>query len=180
MTEKGIFFVTRLKPNAKLLEIECRTVLTKKELTSVKLSNSLVFRRQIDPPFSTPHWLPRSRDRQPHVFLTNYFKLAAKTLADIYKARWQVELFFKGIMQYLKIQTFIGTRKNADMIQIWIALCVYLLLAFIKFQSRLKKSMKQILRLLKLNLFEKRDLTALLRCNPIHDEKLPINQLNLL
>ena len=115
-----------------------------------------------------------------YVFLTNNFKLAAKTIADIYKARWQVELFFKWIKQNLKIKSFVGTSKNAVMTQIWIALCVYLLLAFIKFQSKLKKSMQQILRLLQLNLFEKRDLMALLRGDPLHDERTAINQMALL
>ena len=76
--------------------------------------------------------------------------------------------------------TFIGTSKNAVMTQIWIALCVYLLLAFIKFQSKLKKSMQQILRLLQLNLFEKRDLMALLRGDPPLDRKTAINQIALL
>ena len=91
-----------------------------------------------------------------YVFLTNNFQLSAKTIADIYKARWQVELFLKWIKQNLKIKAFIGTSKNAVMTQIWIALCVYLLLAYVKFQSKLTKSMQQILRLLQVNLFEKR------------------------
>ena len=66
------------------------------------------------------------------------------------------------------------------MTQIWIALCVYLLLAFLKFQSKLKKSMQQMLRLLQLNLFEKRDLMALLRGDPLRDKQVNINQLALL
>jgi len=115
-----------------------------------------------------------------YIFLTNNFKLAAKTIADIYKARWQVELFFKWIKQNLKIKSFIGASKNAVMTQIWIALCVYLLLAFIKFQSKLKKSMQQILRLLHLNLFEKRDLMALLRDDSPLDRKNDINQMAFL
>jgi len=84
-------------------------------------------------------------------------------IADIYKARWQVELFFKWIKQNLKIKSFVGTSRNAVMTQIWIALCRYLLLAFLKLQSKLTKSMQQILRLLQINLFEKRDMMALLR-----------------
>jgi hypothetical protein len=80
----------------------------------------------------------------------------------------------------MRLQSFIGTSKNAVMTQIWIALCVYLLLAFLKFQSKLDKSMQQILRLLQLNLFEKRGLMALLRGDP-PDDKLPdINQMVLL
>jgi len=114
------------------------------------------------------------------VFLTNNFKLSAKTIADIYKARWQVKLFFKWIKQNLKIKSFVGTGKNAVMTQIWIALCIYLLLAFLKFQSKLKKSPQQILRILQLNLFEKRDLMALLRGDPPRDNQLDINQMVLL
>ena len=91
-----------------------------------------------------------------------------------------VELFFKWIKQNLKIKTFIGTSKNAVMTQIWIALCVYLLLAFIKFQSKLNKSMQQILRLLQLNLFEKRDLMALLRGDSVCNNQVDSNQLALL
>ena len=90
------------------------------------------------------------------------------------------ELFFKWIKQNLKIKSFVGTSKNAVMTQIWIALCLYLLLAFIKFQSKLKKSMQQLLRLLQLNLFEKRDMMALLRGDPPLDRKLDTNQLALL
>ena len=103
--------------------------------------------------------------------------IAARTIADIYKARWQVELFFKWIKQNLKIKSFVGTSKNAVMTQIWIALCI---LAFIKFQSMLKKSMQQILRLLQLNLFEKRDMMALLRGDPPRDRQPDIDQMVLL
>jgi IS4 transposase len=115
-----------------------------------------------------------------YVFLTNNFKLAAKTIADIYKARWQVELFFKWIKQNLKIKSFIGTSKNAVMTQIWIALCVYLLLAYIRFCSKLTKSMQQMLRLLQLNLFEKRDLMALLSGDPIRKHLHDENQMSFL
>ena len=114
-----------------------------------------------------------------YIFLTNNFKLSAKTIADIYKARWQVELFFKWVKQNLKIKTFVGTSKNAVMTQIWIAVCVYLLLAFIKFQSKMKKSMQHILRLLHLNLFEKRDIMALLRGDPLIDKNANNYQMSL-
>ena len=181
LTEKGIFFVTRLKSNAKTRVVCRRSVLADKGLTS---DQSIEF-TGIQTAKRCPIRLRRIGYRDPetgkhYVFLTNNFKLAAKTIADIYKARWQVELFFKWIKQNLKIKSFIGTSKNAVMTQIWIALCVYLLLAFIKFQSKLNKSMQQILRLLQLNLFEKRDLMALLRGNPKHDTQPAINQLCLL
>ena len=181
LTGKGIFFVTRLKSNAKTRVVSRRPVLSSKGLSSdqtIEFTGALTAKK-------CPIQLRRIGYRDPetgkhYVFLTNNFKLAAKTIADIYKARWQVELFFKWIKQNLKIKSFVGTSKNAVMTQIWIALCVYLLLAFIKFQSKLKKSMQQILRLLQLNLFEKRDLMALLRGDPPLDSKTAINQMALL
>jgi len=117
--------------------------------------------------------------RDPHtgkhyVFLTNNFALAASTIAAIYKSRWQIELFFKWIKQNLKIKSFVGTSKNAVMTQIWIALCVYLIIAYLKFQSKTKRSMQHILRLLQTNLFEKWSLEDLIHCRST--EKIPINQ----
>ncbi len=181
LTENQIFFVTRLKSNAKTRVVCRRSVLKDKGLTSdqtIEFTDTQAVKK-------CPIQLRRIgyRDLQTgkhYVFLTNNFKLAAKTIADIYKARWQVELFFKWIKQNLKIKSFIGTSKNAVMTQIWIALCVYLLLAYIKFQSKLNKSMQQILRLLQLNLFEKRDLVALLQGDPLCDKQFSSNQLTLL
>ena len=98
-----------------------------------------------------------------YVFLTNNFRLSSRTIAAIYKERWQIELFFKWIKQNLKIKTFLGTSRNAVLTQIWVAMCLYLLLAYIRFMSKLGLGMQQILRLLQLNLFERRDLMALLR-----------------
>ena len=181
LTEKEISFVTRLKTNAKFRVVCRRDVLKSKALTSdqtIEFTGPQTAKK-------CPIQLRRIGYRDPetgkrYVFLTNNFKLAAKTIADIYKARWQVELFFKWIKQNLKIKSFVGTSKNAVMTQIWIALCIYLLLAFLKFQSKLKKSMQQILRLLQLNLFEKRDLMALLRGDPPRDSLPDINQMPLL
>ena len=181
LTENGIFFVTRLKSNAKTRTVERRPMLANKGLTS---DHTIEF-TGVQTAKKCPVQLRRigyrdSETGKHYVFLTNNFKLAAKTIADIYKARWQVELFFKWIKQNLKIKSFIGTSKNAVMTQIWIALCVYLLLAFIKYQSKLKKSMQQILRLLQLNLFEKRDLLTLLRGDPPALGHADINQMVLL
>lgn len=180
LTDKGIFFVTRIKSNAKYRIVCRRDVLKNKGLTG---DQTIEF-TGIQTAKKCPVQLRRIGYRCPetgkhYVFLTNNFKLAAKTIADIYKARWQVELFFKWIKQTLKIKSFIGTSKNAVMTQIWIALCVYLLLAFIKFQSKLTKSMQQVLRLLQLNLFEKRDLFALLRGDPLHDNQQSTHQMVL-
>jgi len=181
LTNKGIFFVTRLKSNAKF-RIVCRRQVPKdKGLTcdqTIEFTGTQTAKK-------CPIQLRRIGYRDPetgkhYVFLTNNFKLSARTIADVYKARWQVELFFKWIKQNLKIKSFVGTSKNAVMTQIWIAMCIYLIIAYIKFQSRLKRSMQQILRLLQLNLFEKRDLMALLRGDPPRASVVNIYQMNLL
>jgi hypothetical protein len=181
LTEKGIYFVTRLKTNAKYRVVSRRTVLKNKGLTcdqTIEFTGALTSKK-------CPTLLRRIGYKDAvtgkhYIFLTNNFKLSARTIADIYKARWQVELFFKWIKQNLKIKSFVGTSQNAVLTQIWVAMCVYLILAFIKLQSKLTKSMQQILRLLQLNLFEKRDLVALLRGDPIRDNEPNINQLALI
>ena len=99
-------------------------------------------------------------------YVTNAHHLKANEVADIYKERWQIEQFFKWIKQNLKIKTFLGTSRNAVLTQVWIALCVYLLLAFLKFKAKLGASMQQMLRLLQLNLFERRSLIELFKPPP--------------
>jgi IS4 transposase len=100
------------------------------------------------------------------VFWTNAFHLTAATIAAIYKARWQIELFFKAIKQNLKIKTFLGTSENAVMTQVWVALITYLILAFLRFKATLSISFQQMLRLLQINLFDRRHLVDLF--NPRH------------
>src|SRR6516162_6205035 len=89
------------------------------------------------------------------VFLTNNFTLPALTIARIYKCRWQVELFFKWIKQHLRIKAFYGTSDNAVKIQVWIAISVYVLVAIVKKELKLKRSLTEILQILSLVLFEK-------------------------
>ncbi len=181
LTGNGIYFVTRLKSNAKYRVIDRREVLKNKGLTSDQTIEFTGLQTAKKCPVQLRRIGYRDPDTGKHyVFLTNNFKLAARTIADIYKARWQVELFFKWIKQNLKIKSFVGTSKNAVMTQIWIALCMYLLLVFLKFQSKLTKSMQQILRLLQLNLFEKRDMMALLRGDPPPDTLADPNQMIML
>jgi len=181
LTDKEIFFVTRLKTNAQYRTVCRRAVLKNKGLTSdhtIEFTGALTSKKC---PIQLRRIGYRDLETGKHyVFLTNNFKLSAKTISNIYKARWQVELFFKWIKQNLKIKSFVGTSKNAVMTQIWIALCVYLLLAFLKFQSKLHRSMQQILRLLQLNLFERRGLMALLRGDPVPGRSTDINQMVLL
>ena len=88
------------------------------------------------------------------VFLTNNFTLPALTIAQLYKCRWQVELFFKWIKQYLRIKAFYGTSLNAVKTQVWVALCVYVLVAIIKKELRIPRSMSEILQILSICPFE--------------------------
>jgi transposase len=96
------------------------------------------------------------------IFLTNHFTLPALTIADLYRCRWQVELFFKWIKQHLRIKAFFGTSENAVKTQIWIAISVYVLVAILKKRLRIEHSLYTILQLLSLTLFEKVTLQQLL------------------
>lgn len=104
------------------------------------------------------------------VFLTNNFKLAAATIAKIYKARWQIEIFFKWIKQNLKIKTFFGTSKNAVMTQIWVAMCYFLLLTYIKYQSKYKYSLFYLHKIIRETILERLNIIDLLN---ITDKTLP-------
>lgn len=96
------------------------------------------------------------RDSGKHlVFLTNNFTLAASTIAKLYRSRWQVELFFKWIKQYLRIKSFFGTSSNAVKTQVWIAVSAYVLVAIAKKELNLQPPLGEILQVLSLMLFEK-------------------------
>jgi len=97
------------------------------------------------------------------VFFTNNFKLSASTIAELYKHRWQIELFFKWIKQNLKIKTFLGTSENAVMTQVWAAMIYYLLLAFIKFQTKYAWSMHELARIIGEVLLEHLDIIEVLK-----------------
>ena len=101
-----------------------------------------------------------------YVFLTNNFKLAAITIAQIYKARWQIECFFKWIKQNLKIKTFLGTSKNAVLSQIWVAMIYTLLLAYIKFQTKSSFSVLNLSRKIQEALFFRHHLIDVLGVGP--------------
>ncbi len=88
-------------------------------------------------------------------FLTNHFELEARTVADLYKCRWQVELFFKWIKQHLRIKKFFGFSETAVKTQIWIAISVYVLVAIMKKRLALDQSLYTILQVLSITLFEK-------------------------
>jgi transposase len=113
-------------------------------------------------------------------FLTNNFALPALTITQIYKCRWQVELFFKWIKQHLRIKAFFGTSENAVKTQIWIAVSVYVLVAIVRKRLELEASLYQILQILSLTLFEKTPILQALQASDSQEESLdPGNQLNL-
>jgi hypothetical protein len=113
-------------------------------------------------------------------FLTNNFTLPALTIAQIYKCRWQVELFFRWIKQHLRIKAFFGTSENAVKTQIWIAVSVYVLVAIVRKRVRLEASLYQILQILSVTLFEKTPILRALDASGSHNELLdPGNQLIL-
>jgi len=159
LEEKTIFFVTRLKRNAvyKLLErrqVRRETGVTSDHIIEVVSRGKALRLRRIG--YRDPETGKR------YEFLTNHFRLSAKTIADIYKDRWQIELFFKEIKQNLRIKTFVGNSENAVLIQIYTALTVYLLLAYQKFLSRLRLSVQQLFQILQLNLLGTDSLEKLL------------------
>jgi len=163
LSDKGIYFVCRLKSNATVRVVERFKVNRGNGLTSDQRVEFTGHYASKDCPIALRRIGYRDAETGKHyVFLTNNFKLSACTIAKIYKARWQIEIFFKWIKQNLQIKSFMGTSKNAVMTQIWIALCVYLLMAYLKFTSKTVKSMQQILRLLQFNLFEKWSLIDLI------------------
>jgi len=113
-------------------------------------------------------------------FLTNNFAIPAQTVADLYRYRWQVELFFKWIKQHLRIKSFIGTSENSVKSQIWIAISIYVLVAIIKKRLDLKADLYTILQILSLTLFEKATLKQILTGGDcIMEDLIELNQLNL-
>jgi hypothetical protein len=133
--------------------------------------------------FDTP--LRRVRFKDPMtgkglVFLTNNFTLPALTITELYRCRWQVELFFKWIKQHLRLKVFYGTTENAVKTQIWIAVSVYVLVAIIKKRLNLSASLYEILQILSLTMFERIPLDQLLsKIVTEQNYALSLNQLNL-
>jgi hypothetical protein len=121
-----------------------------------------------------------AENRRRFVFLTNNFGLPALTVARLYKSRWQVELFFKWIKQHLRIKAFYGLSENAVKTQVWIAISVYVLVAIVKKECRLERSLYEILQVLSLTLFEKTPLFTALCAAAVPNAGVPFpNQLTL-
>jgi IS4 transposase len=180
LTQNGVFFVTRQKRNATYQVINRAVVKKHQGLTSDQTIILTGLKAK-----GCPYPLRRVGYRDPetkkhYVFLTNNFKLAAKTIADIYKDRWQIEIFFRWIKQNLKIKTFVGNSENAVMTQIYVALIAYLLLCYFKFLSRIELSLQNLLCILQLNLFRTCSLTELFDPPPLKPKFDPYpNQLSL-
>jgi len=150
------FFVTRAKANFKFRRRYSHGV----DKSTGVLCDQTVMLTTFYPAKAYPEPLRRIKyiDQQTGeklVFLTNNFELPAVTIAQLYKARWQIELFFKWIKQHLRIKAFYGTSLNAVKTQIWIAISTYLLVAIVKKELRLESSLYTILQVLSLSLFER-------------------------
>jgi hypothetical protein len=156
INQLSAFFVIRSKHNTRLRRIHSASV---DKAIGVQADQTVLlvgYRSRIayPDPLRRVRYHDADRDKR-LVFLTNNFLIPAKTIADIYRSRWQVELFFKWIKQHLRIKSFFGTSPNAVKTQIWTAVSVYLLVAIVKKRLNLPGSLHTILQILEVNLFEK-------------------------
>ena len=179
LVDKSVSFVTRLKKNSRYKIIERRPV-HHKDIYSDQIIEFTGLKARKD----CPYRLRRIRSKDPVtgkiiVILTNHLDWAAKTIALIYKDRWQIELFFKTIKQLLKVKSFVGTSRNALLSQLWVALIAYLLLAYLKFKSKFSWSLYTLCSVLPTNIFSKRNLWDWLN-DPFHQSKTkPVLQYQL-
>jgi hypothetical protein len=180
-TLSAAFFVVRTKSNVLLQRRYSHPV----DKTTGVRSDHTVILTAIDSVKAYPEQLRRVsyldvKTGKRFKFLTNNFTLPALTIAQIYKSRWQVELFFKWIKQHLRIKAFYGTSENAVKTQIWIAVSVYVLVAIVRKRVGLDASLYQILQILSLTLFEKTPILQALQASDSQEESLdPVNQLIL-
>jgi hypothetical protein len=159
---KGLFFVTRIKDNTvytveKRLPVNKETGVTSDQIITVGSGKDALRLRRVG--------YRDAKTGKHYKFLTNHFRLSAKTIADIYKERWKIELFFREVKQNLRIKSFVGNSENAVLIQIYAALTVYLLLAYQKFLSKTKMSVQMLFQLISCNLLGTNSLEDLLRPN---------------
>lgn len=175
------FFVTRAKSNLDHIRLDYRSV---DKATGLR-SDQTIRLRGYQAAKDYPDALRRisyvdTETNKSLVFLTNNFSLPALTIPQLYKCRWRVELFFKWIKQYLRIKAFYGTSENAVKIQIWIAICVYVLVAILKKELNLDRSLGEILQILSIAIFEKEPLYQVLTTFSLQIESVESeNQLSL-
>ena len=167
-TVEGVSFVTRMKDNAVYAVVEDHPVPQHRQV----LKDQTICFTGVGAAAKCPVLLRRVEVWNPEkeevlVFLTNHFKLGATTIANIYKDRWQIELFFKALKQNLKIKTFVGTSANAVKIQVWTALIAMLILRYLQLKARFAWSLSNLVALLRMNLFTHRDLWGWLH-QPFH------------
>lgn len=158
-TEKGVFFVSRLKENARYEVVEERLVPNNSNIVRDQVIKLTGFYSKEKCPYLLR--LVTVWDPVHSIFmqlLTNHLEFGATTISSIYKERWQIEVFFKTLKQNLKIKTFVGTSENALLIQIWTALLALLILKWLKFISKIGWSFSTLAYLLRMNLFTYRDL----------------------
>jgi len=178
--EAGSFFVTRGKSN---LKVQRRYSHPVDRTTGLICDQSVVLTGFYSHQgFEAP--LRRIRFKDPEtaktlIFLTNNFVLPAFTITELYRCRWQVELFFKWIKQHLRIKAFFGTSENAVRSQIWIAVSAYVLVAIVKKRLHLSASLYEILQILSLTMFEKIPLDQLL-VQTLRDEIQPVSDNQLI
>jgi len=168
--EDKLIFVVRLKEKAQILRLEKRAISAEEIALGVLKDERIAFVLP-DALEAYPEdlRLVTYHDKEHDVtyeFLTNNTAFSAKTIADIYKSRWQIELFFKWIKQHLKIKTFLGTSKNAVYTQIWVAMIYYLLLAWLKHQTRFRGSLLDLTRMIQEVPLEQASLINLLNLTP--------------
>jgi hypothetical protein len=166
LTVKGAWFVTRAKSNIDYTVIGQHQISGKGVLSDESIILTGVLTKEKYPKaLRLIRYYDEEREKT-LIFLTNNFKFAARTIAQIYKSRWQIELFFKWIKQNLKIKSFLGTSKNAVLTQIWTAMCYYLLLTYIKYQTKYAYSLLQLSRVIRETLFERKNLIDILSLRP--------------
>jgi hypothetical protein len=170
-TNQMAFFVIRSKSNLDYTRIESRPVDRSTGLRSdqtILLQGPRTAKDYPSPLRRISYYDADTENRL--VFLTNNFTLDALTIAKLYKCRWQIELFFKWIKQHLHIKAFFGTTDNAVKTQIWIAVCVYVLIAILKKELGIRHSLAEILQILSLSLFEQVPLQQTLMDFPVQNE----------
>lgn len=179
--QSAAYFVTRAKSNARYDRCYYRKINRTTGLRSDQIVTLHGYYARKDYPERLRRiaYYDETQDKS-LVFLTNNFKLPALTITEIYRKRWQIELFFKWIKQHLRIKAFYGTSENTVKTQIWIAISVYVLVAIIKKELNLEQSLYTILQIISVTLFEKIPLLQALTDAEIMEENTETNnQLNL-
>ena len=172
------FFVTRAKSNTKFKRRYSQPIDRAKTNVLCDQTGVLtLFYSSKDYPATLRRVVVKDEETGKRItFLTNNFALQPELIAQLYRQRWQVELFFKWIKQHLRIKTFLGTSENAVKTQIWIAVCTYVLIAIVKKRLKLSHSLYEILQILSLTMFETIPINQLLPTAPSDSEpqKTPI------